>query len=96
MDIIKSFLSAIAGSKKAVATVAAVLLVLLQPQLARINIDVTAAELEQILTALLVYVGAQGVADLGKEKEKVRLLAQAAPPTAAAPQANTVAGEIGG
>lgn len=85
MDIIKHFLSAIAGSKKAVATVAAIILVLLQPQLARIDIDVTQAELEQILLALLVYVGAQGVADLGKEKAKVE--------AAAAPPVGVVSGE---
>jgi hypothetical protein len=88
MDIIKHFLSAIAGSKKAVATVAAIILVLLQPQLARINIDVTQAELEQILLALLVYVGAQGVADLGKEKAKVEAVA-------AAPLVGVVSGETG-
>lgn len=81
MDILKRFLSAIAGSKKAVAAVAAVLFVFLAPVLGKVGLTVTEDELQQVLGVVIAYLVGQGLADTGKERAKLE--AAKAPPAPA-------------
>lgn len=71
MSIILRFLAAIAGSKKATATVAAVVFLFLAPVLTRIGVTVTAEEIEKVIAVVIAYVIGQGIADHGKEAAKV-------------------------
>lgn len=80
MSIILRFLAAIAGSKKATATVATVVFLFLAPLLTRIGVTVTADEVEKVIALVIAYVVGQGIADHGKEAAKV---AMAPAPTAA-------------
>lgn len=84
MEALKRFLSAIAGSKKAVAAVAAVLFVFLAPILGKVGLTVTEDELQQVLGVAIAYLVGQGLADTGKERAKLEA-AKAAPVPAPAP-----------
>jgi len=71
MELLQRFLSAIAGSKKAVATIATVLFVLVTPLLAKVSVTVTEDELEKVVALVIAYLVGQGVADHGKEAAKI-------------------------
>lgn len=71
MSIILRFLAAIAGSKKATATVATVIFLFLAPLLTRIGVTVTADEIEKVIALVIAYVVGQGIADHGKEAAKI-------------------------
>ena len=79
MQLLKRFLAAIAGSKKATATVANILFVLTVPLWRRLGWDITQEEVLTVVGIGLGYVIGQGVADRGKEAAKI-----AAPAVAAA------------
>lgn len=84
MEILKRFLAAIAGSKKAVAAVAAVIFVLLAPQLSKLGLEVSKDELETVVQLAICYILGQGLADVGKSKaliEKNAAASAAAPAT---------------
>jgi len=63
----KAIFRAVFGSKKAVATLAAIIVW----ALGRFGLDVSPGELQPIIAALLAYVLGQGLADVGKEARKV-------------------------
>lgn len=60
----------------------------------RLGLNIDPTVLDHIWQALLIYVGAQGVADLGKGAAQVTAAAGAAP--AASTAAKAVSGTIGG
>lgn len=89
MSILKRFVSAIAGSKKAVATVAGALFTLLAPVARRYGVEITEEQVLEVLGLIGAYVIGQGVADHGKEAAKI-----AAPAIAAASTKGVTSGEV--
>ena len=80
MQLLKRFLAAIAGSKKAVATVAGVLFTLaVRPVANWLGADITEADTLKVLGLLAGYLIAQGWADSGKEAAKIAAAPVAAP-----------------
>jgi uncharacterized membrane protein YGL010W len=75
-SLIKRFFLSLAGSKKAVAAVAAILIVLLRSPLEYLGLTITEQELQGVVLVLLVYIGGQGIADVGKEAKKVEFKAK--------------------
>lgn len=72
MSLIKRFLGAIAGSKKAVATVAGVLFTLVvRPLAGWAGLDITEEQTAYVLGTLAVYVLGQGWSDAGKEAAQI-------------------------
>lgn len=71
MELVKRFLGAIAGSKKAVAVVATVLFVLLNPLLMKLGIEVSKDQITDVVQLVMAYLVGQGLADLHKEKAKI-------------------------
>lgn len=71
MEWIKKLIAAIAGSKKAVATLAGVVLSLAAPLARKIGWELTQAEVEWTLIMLASFIVGQGIADAGKEKAKI-------------------------
>ena len=62
LDNIKAFLS----SKKAVVFLAGLLLVVLQPAIAKLGLPLTEDHLVWVVTLVVGYLGGQGLADFGK------------------------------
>jgi uncharacterized membrane protein len=77
MDLIKRFLGAIAGSKKAVAAVSAAVFIFLAPVLTRLGVEVTPEEKADIIKLVIAYLVGQGLADVGKSKAIVEAAAVA-------------------
>lgn len=71
MNTIKKIISTIASSKKAIATIAGVLLAILSPLARKVGWDLTQSEIEWSLALIASYVVGQGIADAGKEKAKI-------------------------
>lgn len=71
MSLIKRFVGAIVGSKKAVAATSGVLFALLAPVARRVGLDISQDQVLQVLGLLAVYIGGQSVADHGKEAAKI-------------------------
>ena len=71
MQLLKRFLAAIAGSKKAVAVVAGILFTLLAPVARKLGLSITEDQVLYVLGLLAVYIGGQAVSDQGKEAAKV-------------------------
>ena len=70
----KETLLTLATSKKAIATVVGVILILTN----RVGLQLPEAAVTQIIGAIAAYVVSQGLADFGKESMKVPMLAVAA------------------
>ena len=83
MQLLKRFLAAIAGSKKATVTVANMLFVVTVPLWRRLGWDITQEEVLTVVGIGMGYVLAQGWADTGKEAAKVAAPAIAAATTPA-------------
>lgn len=75
MNWIKKLVAAIAGSKKAVATLAGVVLALLAPLARKVGWELTPSEVEWALLLLASFVVGQGIADVGKERAKIEIAA---------------------
>lgn len=76
MESVKKFLAAIAGSKKAMATVVGILFTLVVAPIARrYELDVSREDVAMCLGLIVAYVLGQGQADKGKEAAKVNLAA---------------------
>lgn len=76
VELLKRFLAAIAGSKKAVAAIATVIFVFLAPQLARVGLEVTKQEIEAVVLIVVAYLAGQGLSDIGKERAKIEAAAK--------------------
>ena len=78
MSLVKRFLVALAGSKKAVATVAGILFTLaVRPIANKVGADITEADTLKVLGLLAAYVIGQGWADTNKEAAKITAAAAA-------------------
>lgn len=71
-NIFVRFLTAITGSKKAIAAIATVIFTFLAPKLAALGITISEAELEKVIGIAIAYLVGQGIADSGKEAAKIK------------------------
>ena len=83
MSLLKRFLSAIAGSKKAVATVGGVLFTLLAPVARHFGVEISEEQVLQVLGLVAAYVVGQGISDHGKAAAQIDAAADAAAAEAA-------------
>lgn len=73
MSYLWSLLKVLLGSKKRVAALSAVLLVLLQPLWLKLGLDLNLDQVELIVGALAAYILGQGLADMGKEAKTLEI-----------------------
>jgi hypothetical protein len=75
MNLLKRFVKAITGSKKATTAVATFLFGMLAPVARRYGIDISPGDVDLAIKIGMVYVVGQGLADNGKEAKKLELAA---------------------
>ena len=73
MGQVKRFFKWLDGSKKAKAAVLSVLVALLAPVAERFNWSIEYSDVAMVWGSLMVYLVAQGAADVGKEAKKLEL-----------------------
>jgi hypothetical protein len=76
MSVLKRFVKAITGSKKAMTSVATFLFALIAPSARRAGIDISPEDVQHAIVIGSAYVVGQGIADHGKEAKRLELAAK--------------------